>query len=166
LLFAYFLIVSCVALGQYLAPSAGPIFFERIGLGDRFAALPVSPWAQTAADYLWQDYLGETGKLGTGISAMPSLHIAISGWFVLVFRSQLPRLQFIALAYFGLIAFGSVYLGWHYAVDGIVGVLIVGIAWYGTQFLTLSADQRKTQSLLDAGSGMRGRASADDTRAV
>ncbi|UOR15129.1 phosphatase PAP2 family protein [Qipengyuania aquimaris] len=143
LLCAYFLIVSVVAAFQYLLPSAGPIFYERIGLGDRFADLPVAPWVKTASDYLWLDYLGQSGRLGGGISAMPSLHVAVSAWFVLVSRSQLPYLLPFALAYFLTIVFGSVFLGWHYATDAVVGVAIVYAVWKATGLYKFT-EQRET----------------------
>ena len=60
---------------------------------------------------------------------MPSLHVAVALWLALVIRSYLPRLQFIGWAYFAVILVGSVYLGWHYALDGIVAVMITLACW-------------------------------------
>ena len=128
-LVAYFLIAACVMLGQYLLPSAGPVFYGHLGLGDRFADMPVRPWVATTVGYLWTGYLSAGGGVGTGISAMPSLHVAVALWLALVIRSYLPRLQFIGWAYFAVILVGSVYLGWHYALDGIVAVMITLACW-------------------------------------
>lgn len=128
-LLAYFALCGTVMLGQYLLPSAGPVFYHHLGLGDRFADMPVRPWVARSAGYLWAGYLEAGGGVGTGISAMPSLHVAVALWLALVGRSYLPKLQVVGWAYFGVILVGSVYLGWHYALDGIVAVVITLAAW-------------------------------------
>jgi hypothetical protein len=116
-------------LGQYLGASAGPIFYESIQLGDRFAELPISPLTAAAREYLWVNYLKDGGLIGSGISAMPSMHVAIALWIAMVVRSLLPRLQILGWAYFVIILVGSVHLGWHYAVDGIVASALVPLVW-------------------------------------
>ena len=128
-LVTYFLVVSSCSLGQYLLPSAGPIFYERIGLGERFADLPVQPWVQVTSDYLWTNYLSRGELVGAGISAFPSLHVAGAAWVAIVVSNYLNPLKWLAWAYFTLLMFGSVLLGWHYAIDGIAGTLIALAAW-------------------------------------
>lgn len=128
-LMAYFIIMACGALGEYLLSSGGPIFYGQLGFGDRFSQLPAESWVQSAAAYLWHDYLIAGGDVGTGISAMPSLHVAIALWVALVIRSFVPKAAFVGFAYFALILLGSVLLGWHYAVDGIVAIGIAKFAW-------------------------------------
>jgi hypothetical protein len=128
-LLSYFLILACTALGQYLLSSGGPAFYARLGFGDRFAALPIEPWVRFTTSYLWSDYLRAGGNIGSGISAMPSLHVAIALWIALVVRAYMPRLSLLGFAYFGLILIGSVLLGWHYAADGIVATGIALMAW-------------------------------------
>ena len=128
-LIAYFLIMGCGALGQYLGASAGPIFYELLQLGDRFKDIPIMPWVAAGRDYLWSDYLNGGGHVGAGISAMPSMHVAIALWMALAARAFLPRLQIIGWTYFAVVLVGSVHLGWHYAVDGIVSCAFVLVAW-------------------------------------
>lgn len=128
-LVAYFLIMACTAIGQYLLPSAGPIFYARLGFGDRFAGLPVEPWVKVTTSYLWDGYRRAGGEIGAGISAMPSLHVAIALWVALVMRSYTPRLAILGFVYFALILIGSVLLGWHYAADGIAAIAITLVAW-------------------------------------
>jgi hypothetical protein len=123
-LISYFALWSVFGpLGQYFFSAAGPIFYERIGLGDRFADLMtnIPEVTRLVSGYLWNFHsAGELG-MGAGISAMPSLHIATVAWIYLAFRSQQSRLA-PAAAIFGLYIFAlSVALGWHYAVDGIAG---------------------------------------------
>lgn len=130
---AFFIVMAACAMGQYLLPSAGPIFYERLGLGDRFADLPSRPWAQVTSDYLWANYLAQGSKIGGGISAFPSLHVAGAAWLALVIRSYERRAAPFAFAYLALILMGSVYLGWHYAADGIAGIAIAVAAMRGYQ---------------------------------
>jgi hypothetical protein len=128
-LLAYFVLMATGVIGQYVMPSAGPVFYAQVGFGDRFAGLPLEPWVASARDYLWRDYLEGGGNIGTGISAMPSLHVAVALWVALVVRALLPRLSAIGFAFFAVILVGSVMLGWHYAVDGIAAILITLFAW-------------------------------------
>lgn len=128
-LLSYFLIMASAALGQYVLSSAGPVFFAQFGFGNRYSALPVEPWVAAARSYLWRDYLRNGGNIGTGISAMPSLHVAIALWVALVVRAYAPKLAALGYSYFALILVGSVLLGWHYASDGVVAIAIAVIAW-------------------------------------
>ena len=121
---SFFLVVSASAILQYALPSAGPIFYERLGIGDRFADLPSRPWATVTSDYLWANYLDNGSRVGAGISAFPSLHVAGAAWVAAIITSYSRKLAPVAWAYFGLILLGSVYLGWHYALDGIAGLVI------------------------------------------
>ena len=126
---SYFILVAATALGQYLMSSAGPVFYAQVGFGDRFAALPVSPWVETTRSYLWHDYLRGGGDIGGGISGMPSLHVSIALWIALVLRGFTYRLAIVGYLYFALILIGSVLLGWHYAVDGAAAIGINVVAW-------------------------------------
>jgi hypothetical protein len=127
---SYFLIIVGVEIGQYALPSAGPVFYAQLGYGNRFAQLPIGPWVETTRNYLWHDYLRGGGSIGAGISAMPSLHVAASVWMALVWRSYFRPLGIPGWLYTVVILIGSVLLGWHYAVDGILAVAIAATAWW------------------------------------
>ncbi len=125
-LLSYFALWSIFGpIGQYLFSSAGPIFYARIGLGDRFAALQqnIPEVTQTLSGYLWNMHTDGVLGVGAGISAMPSLHIATVAWICLVFLGQRSRLAPITGLFAVYIFALSVALGWHYAIDGIVGAL-------------------------------------------
>ncbi|HEX3423883.1 MAG TPA: phosphatase PAP2 family protein [Sphingomicrobium sp.] len=128
-LVAYFAMMAMATMGQYLLSSGGPVFYAQLGFGDRFASLPIEQWVESTTQYLWRNYERAGGDIGGGISAMPSLHVAVALWVALVTRSYWPRLAVAGFFYFALIVVGSVLLGWHYAVDGIVGVAITLVAW-------------------------------------
>ncbi|HEX6218512.1 MAG TPA: phosphatase PAP2 family protein, partial [Sphingomicrobium sp.] len=123
-LLSYFMIWSLFGPAcQALISSAGPIFFSKVGLGDRFAAMPTANVSQFIADYLWT--LFETRSLapGAGISAMPSMHIATVAWLVICLLSYRSKWTLPALGFAFFIYLCSIALGWHYASDGLVGAL-------------------------------------------
>jgi PAP2 superfamily len=117
--------------------SAGPCYYQRIGLGDLYAPLmdqlnaaaaryPI--WALHGQDMLWEGFTG--GRPGSaGISAFPSMHVATATLVALAVRRIHPRLLPVGLAYWALIMLGSVLLGWHYAADGYAATLIALAGW-------------------------------------
>lgn len=125
-LLSYFALWSVFGtIGQLLGSAAGPIFYRRIGLGDRFAELEknIPDVTLQLSDYLWQLHSTRQPGVGAGISAMPSLHIATAVWIYLAYRGQGSKLA-PAAAMFALYMFAmSVALGWHYAIDGIAAAL-------------------------------------------
>lgn len=123
---SFFLVVAVSIALQFMLPSGGPVFFERMGFGDQFASLEslIPEMATKGADYLWLARDGSDEAIG-GISAMPSVHVALAAW-ALIAALAFRRMILLAAAYLALILFGSIYLGWHYASDGIVGI---AIAW-------------------------------------
>ncbi len=125
-LLSYFALWSLFGpIGQLLLSSAGPIFYARAGLGQRFDDLStnIPQVTQKIAGYLWDYHVSGRPGVGAGISAMPSLHIATVTWIVLAFAGAKSRLTPLAALFALYIWALSVALGWHYAVDGIVGAL-------------------------------------------
>jgi membrane-associated phospholipid phosphatase len=118
----YFLLWSIVGpIVHALIPAGGPIFFEPLGYGDRFANLVAVPETREAATYLWGIYTGEGFGPGSGISAMPSLHIATTTWMIVAVHI-FARRWMAPMALAGVLIFLlSISLGWHYALDGVVG---------------------------------------------
>ena len=145
-LISYFFLWSLFGpLGQYLFPAAGPIFYERIGLGPRYDGLHANIPLMTGeiANYLWNHYSGRTLGLGAGISAMPSLHIATAVWMVVSLKAIGSRLT-VPVAILGVYLYvGSVALGWHYVLDGFVG----GIGAIFAQWAALAYLNRPTPKI-------------------
>jgi hypothetical protein len=88
-------------------------------------------WALDTQQMLWRDYQHNRTGLGSGISAMPSVHVATATLLAL-FGWQYSRPYGIALTLFAVIIFlGSIHLGWHYAVDGYAAILGTLTIWWG-----------------------------------
>jgi hypothetical protein len=118
-----------------LFSSAGPLFHDRLFGGDQFAALRETLAARDAwvalaeSDRMWAATGSGRPSLVAGISAFPSMHVAISVWIYLAARGLAPRLAPFALAYAIFIWIGSVQLGWHYAADGLAGAAGMIAVW-------------------------------------
>ena len=134
LLTSYLAILIIVGtVGQYLLPSVGPIFYERMGLGPRFAELIATndPTYAYLADYLWKNYELGGANLGTGISAMPSLHVTLAVWTLFAAYGLWRPLAIPAAFYVLIMWVTSIASGWHYATDGIVGAVLATAIFAG-----------------------------------
>lgn len=81
-----------------------------------------------AQDYLWAGY--SSRQISTeGISAMPSMHVAMATLFCIAGFQTNRLLGFAYGLFLCLIIVGSVQLGWHYAVDGYVSIVLVLVLW-------------------------------------
>jgi hypothetical protein len=142
----YLLSYICVWIGigsvlAFLLPSAGPCFYgEFIGahqgfaeLLDRLAVAQAATGEKlsslSAQAMLINLHEGEKLVIGGGISAMPSVHNALAALFALA-AFQLNRTAGIVVtAYAAFIWVGSIHLGWHYALDGLVAVPVTYGIW-------------------------------------
>ena len=132
-------------LAAVLLSSAGPVYYGRVtGLPDPFAPLMAYLHQANAAapipalgiqDMLWRLYQSRGVAVGGGISAMPSLHVAIAFSFVLLGRAIDRRLAIAFAVFAGLILIGSIHLGWHYAIDGYVAAAAAWLIWRGVGWL-------------------------------
>jgi hypothetical protein len=123
-----------------LFSSAGPGFYGRLIPGpDPYAPLlawlaeanssyPI--WSVPVMDELWKIHtLGVPGT--NGISAMPSMHVATSVLLgILGFASGRRWLGWLLSAFAVLVFFGSIHLGWHYAVDDYAGAVVAASSWW------------------------------------
>lgn len=83
--------------------------------------------------------LGSYG-LGRGITAMPSMHVSLAFLFFLAIRRISRALALVFGAFFGAILVGSVHLGYHYAVDGYVGIAVTWVIWRLSELLARKVD--------------------------
>lgn len=144
-----------IVLGNLLAVafmSYGPIFADMFSGGDTGAHRDVlALLSQKEAGgllavkmHLWSAYSGSQNQLGSGISAFPSVHVGMATVFGLYIARLArdysgkwpPALGGAQALLWGGRAIGgccvgfylvlSVYLGWHYALDGYASIAIMG----------------------------------------
>jgi hypothetical protein len=131
-------------LGSGLAAifsSAGPCFYSKVvhtGINP-YAPLmlrlkEVSDdsflWAFSTQLGLWEGKEQNLWRQFGGVSAFPSIHLAIATIFVLAAFSINRRLGILFIGYLCIMQIGSVILGWHYAVDGYAGIILACVIWY------------------------------------
>lgn len=135
-------LATWVLLGNVLAGalnSAGPWAYGLVtglpspytGLTDRLQAVHATSHLYLFAveHRLWANYSAGHIGLGSGISAMPSLHVAMPILGALVARPKSRTMAGLLAAYALVILVGSVALAWHYAVDGYLSLLLVPLIW-------------------------------------
>jgi len=139
-------VIGCVLAG--LLASAGPVYegalFEAAGQFDPLKARLTEQAAavEGIASQVFQAELlsgYEAGKvgLGYGISAMPSMHVALAAMWALLFFGINRWLGVAGVAYTIFIWIGSVHLGWHYAADGIASSALVVLIWGALRWMIL-----------------------------
>lgn len=112
-----------------LFPSVGPIYYDA----QLFDAIsPHAPIAHTIQKELYKSYVdvmlsktdGRGVSIYSGIAAMPSLHVAVVALYCLFFYGRSRLLFYLSGIYLAFIQIGAVLLGWHYAIDGYVGIIL------------------------------------------
>ncbi len=133
-----------------LLSSAGPVYYGDI-VGDKSIYGPLMErlhqfdqqykdsffgiYALNMQDMLWADYLKNDTSIGSGISAMPSMHVAMASLLYFSGRQVSKYIGYGMLIFLILIDIGSVHLGWHYAVDGYVSILLTWVIWHFSGWL-------------------------------
>jgi len=79
----------------------------------------------TLVEYFTDNTIG----IGSGITAMPSMHVSFAMLLFLSTRELNKKAGYITLIYLLFIQVGSVHLGWHYAVDGYISMILTWILW-------------------------------------
>lgn len=73
-----------------------------------------------------------------GISAMPSMHVCIA-WLIALYAWSVHKAAgVIGFLFAGTILVGSVYLGWHYAIDGYAGIILATLIWWAAGKIPVS----------------------------
>lgn len=143
-LLSYLLCFSMLGgLAAVSMSSVGPCLYGQFYGNDRFAPLMAklndvgadhTLFATRSLQFLIDAHATGVDRFGSGISAMPSLHVTIAFLSFLAICGYLnsARLKLLAGTYTTAIFVGSVHLGWHYAWDGIFGIAAVILFWWGS----------------------------------
>jgi len=86
-------------------------------------------------------FLGQHG-IGRGITAMPSMHVALATIFWLSMRRVSRATGWFFLVFLLLIFLGSVHLAYHYAVDGIVSFFLGAAIWYASDWFVNTSERQ------------------------
>lgn len=139
--FACWLVGGCIF--AFATSAAGPAFAHIVdpALADRFLpmrqhlALALSPEGpiRRSQEVLAIALQKRVAIPGSGISAMPSMHLAMTTIYILTARRSW---WLVPSCLFWLIIFiGSAYFGYHYWLDGIFAALVAIVCWKGAELL-------------------------------
>lgn len=125
-----------VVIGNLLAGaflSAGPVYYGQVtGDEERFAGLLAflaldqsTRSVQEYQQYLWVLYEARMPGIASGISAFPSVHVALATMNAQFVLERSRRWGILAFVYVAIVQASSVFLGWHYAIDGYASIVLV-----------------------------------------
>lgn len=127
------------SVGGTLFSSAGPVYYAQVtgSPGDFGPLMEYLTTVYEGSDggliavqaYLWEGYLATEGRRFGGISAMPSMHIAMVTVIALLGWAHSRLLGIVFTVFALVILIGSVHLAWHYAVDGYAAAIVVCCLW-------------------------------------
>lgn len=140
--------IVAVALWRFRSPRLDPFLYGMsamylLSAGIHLAVPTAPPWIAGQLGHLPTVYLPQTDILyhwspglygatlqtagGNTVAAMPSVHASTAAGVALALRGQWAGLGW---AYVGAMGVALVYLGHHYLVDVIAGVLVMGVGWW------------------------------------
>jgi hypothetical protein len=108
-------------------------------------------------DALLASYQASNHGLGRGITAMPSIHVAMATLFFLAMRRVSRKAGWLFGAFAVIVAVGSVHLAYHYAVDGYVSIAVTSLIWIAAGALARRMMERPRLQLASGASRPRTR---------
>jgi len=142
--FLWVYLLSWIILGSVMATvfnSVGPLFYHYFypAAPDIYSEVARNIYALQKRGFLfaamtrvwlirWQT--NDAMIDANAISAMPSMHVAIA-WLAVLYAREVNRFfMWGAGVFFACIFISSIYLGFHYAIDGYVSVFCVSVLWW------------------------------------
>jgi hypothetical protein len=140
--FAAWVLIGTV--GAWCFASAGPCYYNAlVGPDPSYAELErhLAAVARSAAaqghpietiefqPFLLKGFYARVFAPGGGISAMPSMHVALAALCAIAGFAKGRTLGLAFSVYAVLIWIGSIYFGWHYVVDGPVAAAMMLAIW-------------------------------------
>ena len=101
------------------------LYYEELKVAGGFLQLDSRNMQQQLLNYYQSGELG----VGSGISAMPSMHVAVSALLYFSARDINRYAGWFFFAFLVVIQVASVHLGWHYAVDGYFSIIATWAIW-------------------------------------
>jgi len=139
--------VVCGNIAAIVFASAGPCYYAAVVPGtDPYAPLMAVLQARHTEDFLfarfnqmalWESLQARTWLPFGGVSAMPSVHVAMATLMAIVAHAQSRTAGLLLTIFAGLTMLGSVVLGWHYAIDGYLGAAMAFAIWFLVRKLPL-----------------------------
>ncbi len=127
-----FVVLSFAGFLTYVAfPAAPPWMATQTGV--------IEPIQRISSDVWWamgvQDFPSVYNKISPNpVAAVPSLHAAYATlFFIFVIQLFRSRWRYLTLIYPLGIFFGTVYMGEHYVIDAILGIMYAFVAYYVSQ---------------------------------
>ncbi len=136
------IVIGNILAGLFL--SAGPAFYGAVTgdsarFGEQLAFLARGAGSPDSTvsyqHYLWTLHQARQTGFASGISAFPSVHV---GWAMLnaLFAWEYNRrLGAVAFVYVAFVAASSVYLAWHYAIDGYAAAAVAVMVYVAARKL-------------------------------
>ncbi len=134
-LLTWILLGTLVAL---IGSSAGPAYYQALTGHDTYARLIAHLATARSGEpliafdvqrNLWNVYSSHAIVAAGGISAFPSMHVAVPSLLAFLSWKRSRPLSVLLGAFTVVILVSSVALGWHYAVDGYASILASGLIW-------------------------------------
>lgn len=96
-------------------------------------------WALHAQNMLLANAASDGPHMGSGISAFPSMHLAIATLNAVFLWRFGGILRWTGVAFLVVTQLGAVHLAWHYAIDGYASMLATTVIWALTGWLSKSS---------------------------
>jgi hypothetical protein len=84
--------------------------------------------------------------MGSGISAFPSMHLAIATLNAVFLWRFGGILRWIGIAFLVVTQLAAVHLAWHYAIDGYASMLATPVVWMLAGWISKGPSVAKTEA--------------------